>query len=125
MLRRALLLWLSVRRLTMADQESPMADSPQKLCSIPECVRPQRARGLCGRCYMRARTRGELPASVGRWPERTVEERFWEKVERGKPNAECWPWTAGKTSDGYGEIYIDGQRCAESCIPTMTLIASD
>lgn len=33
----------------------------------------------------------------------TLEQRFWAKVERLGPD-ECWPWTAGKTTGGYGAI---------------------
>ena len=37
----------------------------------------------------------------------TVEERFWEKVDRsGGPKA-CWPWVGGMTS-GYGVLRVDG-----------------
>ncbi len=34
---------------------------------------------------------------------RPIAERFWEKVDKRGPN-ECWPWTACRTSDGYGQI---------------------
>lgn len=30
-------------------------------------------------------------------------DQFWGKVERRAPN-ECWPWTAGRTVDGYGRL---------------------
>jgi len=39
-----------------------------------------------------------------RWPARTLEERFWAKVERGEG---CWLWTASRTSTGYGQINVD------------------
>lgn len=32
-------------------------------------------------------------------------ERFWSKVDI-KGNEECWDWTAGKSSSGYGKIRI-------------------
>ena len=38
---------------------------------------------------------------------RTVEERFWEKVDK---SGACWEWTAGKNSDGYGQIKIKGRQ---------------
>jgi len=40
---------------------------------------------------------------------RPLPDRFWEKVDRsGGPDA-CWPWTASKKGDGYGQIMVDGQ----------------
>ncbi len=43
-----------------------------------------------------------------RWPKRTFEERFWEKVNKDGPIinpalGNCWVWTAAKTR-GYGAI---------------------
>lgn len=35
-----------------------------------------------------------------------LEERFWEKVDKGDPD-ECWKWRAG-TSAGYGRIKVNG-----------------
>ena len=39
---------------------------------------------------------------------KTLEERFWEKVETGGPN-ECWPWVGRRDDDGYGEIKVMGR----------------
>lgn len=38
----------------------------------------------------------------------SVEEinKFWSKVQRSNVD-ECWPWTAGLSSDGYGRLWID------------------
>lgn len=35
--------------------------------------------------------------------------RFWSRVRRGDPT-ECWEWTAGRGSDGYGQIRLHGVR---------------
>lgn len=32
--------------------------------------------------------------------------RFWDKVDKAD---ECWLWTAGKNSDGYGVFKLDGK----------------
>jgi len=34
----------------------------------------------------------------------TLEDRFWDKVYRGKDEA-CWPWLGGK-SNGYGRMFL-------------------
>lgn len=34
-------------------------------------------------------------------------ERFWSKVKRGADD-DCWPWLAGKNSDGYGVFTVSG-----------------
>lgn len=39
----------------------------------------------------------------------TVEERFWSKV-RVLGVDECWLWTAGTTSNGYGAFWLNGKH---------------
>lgn len=39
---------------------------------------------------------------------KTLEERFWEKVDKRGPD-ECWEWKARKSQKGYGIIIIDGR----------------
>jgi HNH endonuclease len=36
---------------------------------------------------------------------RTIEERFWEKVDKTDG---CWHWTAAKNQGGYGRFYLAG-----------------
>ncbi|HCB59169.1 MAG TPA: hypothetical protein DEP82_14940 [Arthrobacter bacterium] len=45
-----------------------------------------------------------------RWGARneSLDQRLWGRVMKGAPN-ECWPWTAGKTKAGYGQIQWQGQ----------------
>jgi hypothetical protein len=39
----------------------------------------------------------------------TIEERFWSKVDRRKPN-ECWEWRAGVGAKGYGNFSVNGKN---------------
>ena len=43
-------------------------------------------------------------------------ERFWSKVDKTTTPDGCWIWKAGLTSEGYGEIWINGRvRKAAIC----------
>ena len=37
----------------------------------------------------------------------SAEERFWKKVDK---SGECWEWTAGKTTAGYGLFFLNGDQ---------------
>lgn len=47
-------------------------------------------------------------ANEARRQARPLAARFWEKVERGAPDA-CWPWRANMGTDGYGKFWRDGK----------------
>lgn len=54
--------------------------------------------------------------SLGRLQNRTIENRFWEKVNKNSSTLEChagiglcWIWTGAHLKDGYGEIFFNGQ----------------
>jgi len=44
---------------------------------------------------------------------RPIHERLWEKIDRRGPD-DCWPWTGGRMSEGYGVIMRDDQRSARA-----------
>lgn len=75
-----------------------------RTCTVPNCARPTRARGLCGRHYQRLKSTGTVAGSVRTLPER---ERFWAKVDQ---TGDCWEWTAAKNVGGYGRFTPEGQR---------------
>lgn len=41
-----------------------------------------------------------------RWPQRTTEQRFWEKVDSRSPEG-CWNWTAYRNRKGYGSFAVE------------------
>lgn len=66
-------------------------------CSMDGCLKPLKARGLCGGHYSSERRAGRL-ALIERPP---MEQRFWSRVDRRSPD-ECWPWVGYLNSNGYG-----------------------
>jgi len=56
---------------------------------------------------------------MARWPKRSLEERFWEKVNRRGPD-DCWMWMANKDKDGYGMFRIG--RCYPPYVRSHALI---
>lgn len=68
-------------------------------CSVPDCQRVRKPLGLCQMHYDRKRRRGTLEPLV----KLTREETFWSRVDA---SGDCWEWTRGKTSGGYGEFRV-------------------
>lgn len=75
---------------------SPGAD---RRCSIEGCDNGHHANGYCNKHAKRANAHGDANHS----PVRSVEERFWEKVDAEGP---CWEWTARRFPTGYGEFFL-------------------
>lgn len=60
------------------------------------------ARGWCYRHYMQWFRTGKIA-----WNTRpTLPERFWSKVDK---SGDCWIWTGGLFSTGYGQIKVAGK----------------
>lgn len=78
-------------------------------CEVSGCSRGLIARGLCTLHYQRERRSG---APMER---KSVEDRFWEKVEvpvlpQGELLPEdCWTWIGGHSRYGYG-VFWNGER---------------
>lgn len=102
-------------------------------CSVPECLRPHKARGMCARHYQRdfnQRNRNRNREVRRRWLDRQPEQwhddcrtkllsfiernggnidptqqagRFWSRVTIGTED-ECWPWTGSRNQHGYGRL---------------------
>lgn len=73
-------------------------------CSVADCTRPHKGRGLCDMHLQRLRRTGTTASPV-----RSEEERFWAKVDRRGPD-ECWNWTAATNDAGYGVLRPAGRR---------------
>jgi hypothetical protein len=86
-------------------------------CKTEACNRSAWARGLCGTCYARWRSRQPLPLRP------LVEDRFWAKVDKGGPDpthrpglGPCWLWTAKTDRAGYGRFRLDGKTPTAHCV---------
>lgn len=51
--------------------------------------------------------RGHSPKKKGR----SLQERFWEKVDKTTTPDGCWLWDGAKFGNGYGHIFVDGKHC--------------
>jgi len=51
----------------------------------------------------------QLHDERGRWAEGPdARTRFMAKVRKGSTDADCWIWTAGTRTNGYGQFYLHG-----------------
>ncbi len=48
---------------------------------------------------------------MSRWPTRTLEERFWSKVDK---SGECWIWTGATRTSGYGAFAVPPGRVRDA-----------
>lgn len=70
-------------------------------CSVTGCALPVECKGLCNAHYIRHRKGRPMDPPVR---PRTVEERFWSRVDKlSSPNG-CWLWTGSRITSGYGRI---------------------
>lgn len=58
--------------------------------------------------WNRAHRHGD-PLWGGTPPEEKLLTRLWRKVHRSSP-AECWPWSATVSTNGYGQIRVAGRN---------------
>jgi hypothetical protein len=78
-------------------------------CSVPGCTRIAKARGWCVPHWKRWRRNGNPTANASR-VRRSVDERFWEKVDRSGGADACWPWTASRDALGYGFFRVSTRQ---------------
>ena len=80
-------------------------DNTTRICNFDRCDREQLAKGWCSAHYQQHRSGKELKPVRVRQP---LEQRFWSKVDKDATDG-CWPWTASTSTDGYGQISVDGR----------------
>lgn len=73
------------------------------------CQGKHMALGLCAKHYLRYYKHGTTELTE---PQRAMaaEDRFWSKVDKSAGPLGDWPWTAGKTGQGYGQFFVDGEK---------------
>lgn len=70
----------------------------RRACTIDGCGKPREGFGYCQMHYLRFKKHGD-PHNDG---SRTLEERFWEKVQ--KVESGCWEWIGYVSTGGYGKF---------------------
>lgn len=81
-----------------------------RVCSIPDCGKPVRARGWCNGHWIRWSRYGDPLA--GQHPRDAALRYLNETVLRFEDKDACVFWPYSKTSDGYGRIGLNGRRHA-------------
>ena len=76
-------------------------------CSMPDCEKPARGRGLCSAHYERLRKHGDPSVVLKPWHALTVEGRFKNRV--AVTDNGCHVWTNGRNSKGYGTMKVNGK----------------
>jgi len=78
---------------------------PVGVCSVGGCDNKKVARGWCGKHYQRWAKYGDPahPTQI----RGDDESRFWSMVDKGGPG-DCWLWSGGKTTNGYGQFFTGG-----------------
>ncbi len=87
----------------MTSQTAQTRDS-RAACTTDGCSHAYVKRGMCNTCYQR--WRAATPLANRQRP--TMVERFRVKVDQRGPN-DCWPWTGGRSDNGYGAFRIAGK----------------
>ncbi len=80
----------------------------ERTCSFPGCGKRLLSKGLCSGHYQQQHNGRDL-TPLGA-PKRTLEERFWEKVEK---TGGCWHWRGAVGGHTYGNFW-DGEKVSRA-----------
>lgn len=81
-------------------------------CSVPDCINPVKAKGLCAKHWKRQRN-GKPLEQKSSW-EMLSYEKFWMRVDVKAPH-ECWEWKGAKRGNEvceYGSFWVGGKHMA-------------
>ena len=73
-------------------------------CSISNCAKPSRFRGMCVMHYQRWRRGSDLSKPEERRG-LCLSERFWQHIDVGDFDR-CWEWTGSRHKQGYGQFVL-------------------
>lgn len=77
-----------------------------RYCSVPECGRPHRARGLCGTHYRRWHKHGSPHVKLKNHGELLK----WLADHAADIGEDCLTWPFGRNAGGYGEVSFEGRQ---------------
>lgn len=78
-----------------------------KTCSMDECTKGARTRGLCSSHYEHLRRQGAFEGQAS--PRSDTDARYESKIDRSGGGDACHPWTASCNEYGYGNFRADGK----------------
>lgn len=80
-------------------------------CAVIGCNKPVREKEWCHKHYTRWWRHGDPNLNLYKDPN-----RFWEKIDK---SGDCWEWTAGRDTNGYGNAKLNGVRLAHRISYTL------
>lgn len=96
----------TTRSLTQTLEQARRATvNGTRTCTVDECSRRHKARGLCSVHYSAHYRAGADDIDRGQ----TRSERFWSKVDRSAGLSACWPFLGAVNDQGYG-LFYSGRR---------------
>lgn len=93
--------------VNMAKASLPNSNSKSKICSVADCPKSVKNRGLCSMHAKRLRVHGNVHTNL--YSEESCKQRFWSRVDI-RTDSECWPWAARLDRDGYGMFCFRGSN---------------
>ena len=93
----------------------------ERICSIPDCDRPFKARGWCVYHYSRWHQTGSPTTPLKFHPRAypTAPPGFWDQVSK---TPACWLWQGKTIKGGHGIVRFDGQPWLAHRIAYVTLV---